>query len=780
MSQYVPDSTVKLYRVEGLDTKTGRTLAFVNAAARDGWMNSQIWPSAQYGTSVNVQVVKKRFQTIRLKMSMMETGGNDTLQFCNYLSFINPSYGNKIYYCNITNYDYINNETVEISYAIDWWMTDMFTANIEACSILREGFTKGEFNTLKKNPYADVIKMRTGEPIACTSETEPLHKVVASNNCMASGSPGKYDGWNVMNQMSEVYANGSSYYWGGGAVDSTTQPESKPFYIISFVGQKDGENVNWAVVQNAFQVLDDYIGGSSQPPYLKMTPELFPAPSGGGASMTYYAEARHESGATVSYSATPCHDIKYARPYYVLGTEDITTLQKITEVFANFDDVASILSIYSMPLSILGEFISCAFDSPAGALLASKIQYLRVPYPNVYKQMKSVSFPEFNIGVHPKLYRFPFSYVSIDGINDTGHIELQFEKMGSYDPNAATPDTGYGCRLDSNGVPSYWVLRKFVSITASGIYVGVAPVDYEKRLDNLDPSLLHKSDLAHGVFYTDFPQVPYVTDAWAEFMGSQAKQMAISNTAQLRLAEENQYGELTAQKFINNPIGSFLSSLGGASSAAGGAMGANATTASIGASAASSAAAFFTGGMNASARDVELSNRMAEMENQTKLRTAAQGYLSNPQESNMLSENFANAKAAFVSQNYHAGSNGGIINLINGVESIGVNLNIHFRAPVYISQYNAFLNMYGMATQEFKKPAITYFIAHDENNLAAPQFSGDVNSGDSWSGSTPINHVFYTQTENAHVSGVCSESSQYIENMLNGGVQFIDTLTRPV
>ena len=766
MSQYVPDSTVKLYRVEGLDTKTGRTLAFVNAAARDGWMNSQIWPSAQYGTSVNVQVVKKRFQTIRLKMSMMQTGGADTLQFCNYLSFINPSYGNKIYYCNITNYDYINNETVEISYAIDWWMTDMFTADIEACSILREGFTVGEFNTLKKNPYADVIKMRTSEPIACTSETEPLHKVVASNNCMASGSPGKYDGWNVMNQMSEVYANGSSYYWGGGAVDSTTQPESKPFYIISFVGQKDGENVNWAVVQNAFQVLDDYIGGSSQPPYLKMTPELFTAPSGGGASMTYYAEARHESGATVSYSATPCHDIKYARPYYVLGTENITTLQKITEVFANFDDVASILSIYSMPLSILGEFISCAFDSPAGVLSASKMQYLRVPYPNVYKQMKSVSFPEFNIGVHPKLYRFPFSYASIDGINDTGHIELHFEKMGSYDPNAATPDAGYGCRLDSNGVPSYWVLRKFVSITASGIYVGVAPVDYEKRLDNLDPSLLHKSDLAHGVFYTDFPQVPYVTDAWAEFMGSQAKQALIAETGLAQAQRALEYDQLDRQRYSN-----ITNAIGGVAGGIGTAMTGNylgGATQIVGA---------FS---NYNIAEANRTQQMDIIKKQSDIANGASAHMQNPQEPNALTENFANAKAAFVSQNYHAGSSGGIINLINGVESIGVNLNIHFRAPVYISQYNAFLNMYGMATQEFKKPAITYFIAHDENNLAAPKFSGDVNNGDTWSGSTPVNHVFYTQTENAHVSGVCEESSEYIENMLNGGVQFIDTLTRPV
>ena len=775
MSQYVPDSTVKLYRVEGLDTKSGRTLAFVNAAARDGWMNSQIWPSAQYGTSVNVQVVKKRFQTIRLKMSMMHTGGYDTLQFCNYLSFINPSYGSKIYYCNITSYDYINNETVEITYAIDWWMTDMFTADIEACSILREGFTIGEFNTLKNNPYQDIIKMRTSEPIACTAETESLKKRVAGNNGLSESNDwNKFDGWNVFNQKVSVYKDGSSYMWGGGTADTSYEATSTPFYIISFAGTLDGEGGNSVVVQNAFMVLDDYLSSAtgSGSPYLKMTPQKFPAPAGGGASMDSYAEGRHAyvggGDMLLSYSDGPCQDTKYARPYFVLGTTDLTTLQKITQVFANYDDVASILSIYSMPLSILGEFISCAFDHPHSSLTAEKMQFLRIPFPNVYKDVKGTwaSWPV--TGVHPKLYRFPFSYASLDGINGSGHIELQFEKMGNYDPNASTPlpATGDGCRVDANGKPSYWVVRKFVSITASGIFAGVAPVDYDGRVYDHDPYFECKTDLAHGVFYTEFPQVPYNTDAWAEFLGSQARQSLISETGLAQAQRALDYDQLYRQGYSNATglVGNVLGAAGQA--AAGNKVGAGAS---------------LVGGVtNYAINEANRTQQMDLIQRQANLAIGANEYMQNPQEPNALTENFANAKAAFVSPNYHNGSSNGIINLIRGVEPIGVNVNIHFRAPSLIGQYNAFLNMYGMATQEFKKPAITYFIAHDENNIAAPKFSGDVNNGDTWSGTTPINHIFYTQTENAHVSGVCAESSQYIENMLNGGVQFVDTLTRPV
>ena len=775
MSQYVPDSAVKLYRVEGLDTKSGRTLAFVNAAARDGWMNSQIWPSAQYGTSVNVQVVKKRFQTIRLKMDKMQTGGNDTLQFCNYLSFINPSYGNKIYYCNITNYDYINNETVEISYAIDWWMTDMFTADIEACSILREGFTIGEFNALKNNPYQDIIKMRTSEPIACTAETEALKKRVAGNNGLSEANDwNKFDGWNVFNQKVSVYKDGSSYMWGGGTADTGYEATSTPFYIISFAGALDGDGGNSVVVQNAFMVLDDYLASTtgSGSPFLKMTPEKFSAPAGGGASMDAYAKGRHAyaSGGDMllSYSDGPCQDTKYARPYFVLGTTDLTTLQQITQVFANYDDVASILSIYSMPLSILGEFISCAFDHPHSSLTAEKMQFLRVPFPNVYKDVKGTWSYWPVTGVHPKLYRFPFAYASLDGINGSGHVELQFEKMGNYDPNASTPlpATGDGCRVDANGKPSYWVLRKFVSITASGIFAGVAPVDYDGRVYDHDPYFECKTDLVHGVFYTEFPQVPYNTDAWAEFLGSQARQALVSETGLAQAQRALDYDQLYRQGYSNATglVGNVL-----------GAAGQAATGNKVG------AGASIVGGVtNYAINEANRTQQMDLIQRQANLAIGANEYMQNPQESNALTENFANAKAAFVSPNYHNGSSNGIINLIRGVEPIGVNVNIHFRAPSMINQYNAFLNMYGMATQEFKKPAITYFIAHDETNAAAPKFSGDVNNGDTWSGTTPINHIFYTQTENAHVSGVCAESSKYIEAMLDGGVQFVDTLTRPV
>lgn len=766
MSQYVPDSTVTFYQVEGLDTKTGRTLAFANAAERESFMATKKF---DFLTSVNVQVVKKRFQTIRVNLNKMMPGGNDVIQYCNYLSFINPSYGNKIYYCNITNYDYINNETLQITYSIDWWMTDMFIADIEACSILREGFTNGEFNTLKDNPYQDVVKMRTEEPLACNSETEPLRLRVANDNAMCNvlkGNSNYFDGWEVFKQNDAVYANGNQYEWDGNSVN-TNYANTTPFYILSFVSSAANEQGSSETLrQNVWRDLKDQDVNPGRP-YLFVTDKTW---SDGDYPCPNYGQAKTYVGGGTSTSTYPLHDTTLPRPYCMAGTSELSTLYVMLETFETLDCVSAILSVQAVPMFMVDEFIPNAFDNPASDVRNSA--FLKVPFPQAYRTKKN----SYVNNVHPKLYRFPFSYASLDGVNDSGHVELQFEKIGSYDPlaevGATVPQYPGGPRLDANGKPSYFVLQKYVSITADGIYAGVCPVDYDKRIDgtnvyNGSGIWYAKSDLTHGVFYTDFPQVPYTTDAYYEFLGSMAKQQILANTAQQRMVEENAYGAATGSQFTNfisGILGAGANLIGGAVSAL--SKGDISGMVSGGLNA-------FTGGLEGGLNSYNNKAKMQEMEYQTELRKGAESYMSNPQEPNAISENWSRAKNAFVAPNYHTGSCGGVLNLLNGTEGIGVNFNMHMRSEDFLNKYSQFLNLYGMATKEFKKPAITKFLEGTPSDAAAPRF---YRSSDNI-GYCPIDRVFYTQTENAHVTMVCSESSQYIENLLNGGVQFIEAVT---
>ena len=85
---------------------------------------------------------------------------------------------------------------------------------------------------------------------------------------------------------------------------------------------------------------------------------------------------------------------------------------------------------------------------------------------------------------------------------------------------------------------------------------------------------------------------------------------------------------------------------------------------------------------------------------------------------------------------------------------------MHRRDYLYDIAYTKFFQLYGYKTQEFKKPAVHLVLENDLNDDLAPHFE-TLEDGE---------NVFYTQTENMHLTGVNNESAAYIENLFNGGV----------
>lgn len=764
MSAYTPDSTVKFYQVD-IDTNAGRTRVFNNAAAREHWFSLE---GRTVASEVNCQVVKKRFQTIKTSIALA------TIQNCNYLSFINPSYGNKIFYCHIQSLDYVNNNTTLVSYSVDWWLTDMFNVVYDGCMVTREGLTNAEYTDLSKNPYIDNLKMRTEEPLGCDSDTEPLRYKIAGTNCFSSPIVSGWksnDGWNAFAQHETVYkdANGK-YMWDSSTAADTSIPDESPFYVLSFAGSIDSET-GVELVNDCFTDMRDYANQTGNPAYLMVTPELFNIT--GGPSMTYYAEARHADGASLSTSNVPIHDTKQARPYYMLGCKDLPTMKKVIDNFNNRDAVSAILSIFAFPTYLLDEFIVGSFAQPASSLIALNSVYLRIPFPTVSKEVRVGSGDVAYAGsaeISPKLFRFPYSYVTLEGINDSGHIELQYEKMGKFDPMLTESYNDYatGVRVDSNGKPTYFVFQKWVSIQADGIYIGISPVDYDKRVDcntsGTSAYYIAKSDLAHGVFYTDFPQVPFTTDAYYSWLASQARQMTMAQTELNRMSQERQYGELAASRMttaVGGATGLLSNAAGllGSSAPKAGAAGAAGAGVSTG-------LGILNSGMSASEAYLSASNQMANMEQERMINNGAAEYLSNPQVANEFTRNFAGTKSAFVSPNYHQGSNGGALNLLAYVEPIGVNVLMRRRAEPFINAYNEFFKNYGYATNMYKEPSIKYITNNNDTASEAPHLENASSGGSAKWGQ------FYTQTENLRVHGVCGESASFIENLYNGGCLF--------
>lgn len=159
-----PNTDITLYT--GVDIGTCQQLAFSSINKQSAYFQSKILK--QY---VNCTVVKEKIGTI--KVAIKPTGQAGTgeitgaeLASANYMSFINPSFDNKRIYCYIVDYVYLNNETAEIRYMIDYWQTWMFDVTFEPMYIDREHLSQTDWAKIEANPYDPTVpQMITAEPL---------------------------------------------------------------------------------------------------------------------------------------------------------------------------------------------------------------------------------------------------------------------------------------------------------------------------------------------------------------------------------------------------------------------------------------------------------------------------------------------------------------------------------------------------------------------------------------------------------------------------------------
>ena len=124
-----------------------------------------------------------------------------TLKTCNYISFINPNFDNKEVYARILDYDYVNNETVDIAYGIDYWQTWMFDVTFRPSYIEREHLSETLYNIAEINPYSvSIPEFRTAETLPINGETEKFLYDIApdANNYL------DYDGFKVGKLMEDT------------------------------------------------------------------------------------------------------------------------------------------------------------------------------------------------------------------------------------------------------------------------------------------------------------------------------------------------------------------------------------------------------------------------------------------------------------------------------------------------------------------------------------------------------------------------------------------------
>lgn len=253
-----PDSTITLY--SGVDIGTDMQLAFSSAAKQSAYFASKVKK-----TYVNCTVVKDKIGVVRVAIKPVghagtgEITGHD-LASCNYMSFINPSFDNKVIYCYIVDYKYLNNETAEIHYMIDYWQTWLFDVTFSDMYIDREHLSASDWDKIEDNPYDPTVpQMITAEPLPVAKGYEkPFYNIQWWHDTASGADDDALDGRALMHTISDMDAQkaydmiqGDWSYWNVMLIQAPTEwskfntfNEFNPGEIVRYTDDKLYKCVN--------------------------------------------------------------------------------------------------------------------------------------------------------------------------------------------------------------------------------------------------------------------------------------------------------------------------------------------------------------------------------------------------------------------------------------------------------------------------------------------------------------------------------------------------------
>lgn len=529
----------------------------------------------------------------------------------------------------------------------------------------------------------------------------------------------------------------------------------------------------------------------------------------GNAVNTIYNFSWSSQGATGYYEGT-LNDAKlnltqslYARPYYIvaaapwvnLAGDIVNPVQEIINLLTEWGMSSSILSVYLLPAYVY-RLSTCRFENAKYIQRTGKGQY---PSMNQFEFLLSSSFERkkhyvspsessyesFYYGDSPKLLQAPYSYLSIENGSGNGVLDLRYE------------DIAEPIQYTTQGVGTYYKQEcKFAllsDLNVAGINVAVFPLkgkrkiklsEYRSGQGNVMNYAL--CDPANSLSISEFPQAPYTTDAFLGFLASVNQQIVAGSDKNSRLGMEReglQYNGLerfargieslkTLGKSIIdvNQVGTDIANRNWRDS----------TSSSLGDLA--NDAQKIARGINKE-RDFNLASQIYENK-MGLVEDANKGALTNLKGSK-VADMYSPCSSAFAMRNFNVGTNGGVFgtNKCTTGERLYY---IHHKLRLDITKtYDDWFRLFGYTTRKYKKPAIAYYITEgysDVNDYANVTWDYDSSNWDSASNLKAYGpewetfdneNVFFTQTENCLVTGVCQDSRDFIEALFNGGCRFV-------
>ena len=709
-----PDSTVTLYGGVDIDMTSGVQIAFSSIANQRAYFASKLVQS-----TVNCTTVKKT-GALRLEVA------GSVVKNCNYLSFVNPSFDNKVWYARITDYNYVNNECTEISYLIDFWQTFMFDVDYEPCGVARQYLNETDYAKAVANPYdPSIYAFQTDEGLPYGKSLEPRtynYRMYKDNSDQTF-----YDG--------EYVLHCQEYTTEAGVLDDMSDADT--YAIISlapvdFEELPDGAESNWEDIlyqieaRGGFTILPDafsYFTTHSVNPLVRVEHHLWQA---------------------------------FPHPYYIIAipiaakdtyNEDYL-INKLLNLLTTWNAVSQIISIYGAKKYIIDSF---GVSNRTGDFDWNSP---RANYRSSYYRRNISGNPNY-VPHCQKLYLAPYSYIRVETPSgDTK--EYQYENFSRVIANPDSP-----------------IRFTYMSNLNNSLSTILAPNNYKAILglsDNITitgiimtPSETCNMNLLERIEITDHPQIPFNTDGYLTFLSSQCMNLIGSHTIdmEVQLAQKQYSGVASAVSEIGQVFNPSNAAYVGEREKEGvnkkeGSTGIKYTSAFNGGAAISNGANIVNGFMSA-AGDVLEVNATLEA-----IGEAEQFVGRNRGEKDLSFGRYDDTKPAYANDIYHPGS---ASTSMYTRWTTGEDFKLtHVRLrDAILEKYDTYFKTYGYSfASVVDVPYALRYVKGQTGNNNLPHWE-QVNGKDST----------YVKTNDAHVTHNMLPVSVAIEGMLNSGVRFL-------
>ena len=725
----IPDSSITLYS----GVETSRKIVFSSRANQAAYYANHV--TLQYAPCTMIR------KTGKLRVEVAGT----VISTCNYLSFTNPSFDNKVFYARILDYDYINNECCEIQYGIDYFQSFMFDVTFRECYIDREHLSEEDYAKSLVNPYdPSILEFQTDEGLPVGRDLE--NRLYKSNSGFRDDNIINGESASVCRLISPGITKDYITVISVAKIEPPTDSDATWYTAFK---NKCGYNqiAGYETTSNAAL---GYVNGTDPSPkdnVVWMNKAMYDK-----FGVSFTTPMQTYPPASLTTTMTHPYDM-----FFIKDASDTTMLQDFLDKLTSWNCINAIIGIYAIPRQMLAGIFSWNTE-----LLASwsKIWPLPIGVDNSNTQYGA------NV-VNKKLVTFPFAYIRCEA-PDGSAKEYRYEDFA----NVYNPDLPVGNKY--TGVPTFILDGNLCGEPT----VSLIPAWYKRmniasvyaEIDELSTDAVNYFE---RVEFKSFSQMPYNTDGFLTSMSAAAEDIRRSNTheKQYQISAEG-HGNMADFEYLSgelaeNSVGKWAKILeigGSVASTVGSAAGqAGQFVVDVGQSA--SNAGSLLKNMNARAVMLEQANQwgdnMSAYDIRRNMYKDVNDYSTETlDEDNAIYDNFKDTKRGYAVSNYVAPTGGGLEYYQYAAPFDFIITRVKLRDEI-LAKYDNYFSAFGYKSDRYGIPRIANFIRGASSDKPTFMQVGSFN-------------VTYIKTFDLNVECPLKPVEDYFRALFNAGAQFIN------